>query len=93
LIQETFEELEKCRVFELLKNNKQRADYLVNNYVKLVAMTSTHAILKSDYFLDSAFRATTVIFEESGQLLDFETFAPLTFSKGLRRMILIGDDN
>ena len=65
----------------------------MNKYVRIVAMTSTHAVLKHQDFINSGFEATSIIFEEAGQLLDFETVAPTIFTKGLKRAILLGDDN
>ena len=78
---------------ELLRNNRERGKYLINNYVRIIAMTSTYAILKNKSLITSNFNINTVIFEESGQLLDFETFAPLTLSRQIKRIVMIGDDN
>ena len=66
---------------------------MVNQFVRIVAMTSTHSILKHEEFLSANFHAGTIIVEEAGQLLDFETIAATTYTKYLKRMILLGDDN
>ena len=90
---ETFQVLRDCRFQELIRSHKRRCDYLVNQFVRIVAMTSTHSILKHEEFLSANFHAGTIIVEEAGQLLDFETIAATTYTKYLKRMILLGDDN
>jgi intron-binding protein aquarius len=45
-IKRIFEELEQIRAFELLRTNKDRANYLLTKEAKVVAMTTMHAALK-----------------------------------------------
>ena len=92
-LEQTFQTLRDCRFLELIRSHKKRCEYLVNQFVRIVAMTSTHSILKHEEFLSSNFHAGTIIVEEAGQLLDFETIAATTYTKYLKRMILLGDDN
>ena len=43
-LENTFQVIREVRFLELLRNHKERARYLVNEYVRVVAMTSTHSI-------------------------------------------------
>lgn len=89
----TFEELERTRAMELLIQNKERGNYLMNYYVKVIGMTSSHYILKHEELLEGNFEAATVIFEEAGQIMDFGAMIPISLTKGVERIVLIGDDN
>jgi len=44
---------------------------------KIVAMTCTHAALKRREFIDLAFKYDNLLMEESGQILEIETFIPM----------------
>ncbi|KAL5542055.1 hypothetical protein UlMin_009765 [Ulmus minor] len=48
-----FQELEECRAFEFLKSTADRANFLMTYQAKIIAMTCTHAGLKSKDFLYS----------------------------------------
>lgn len=92
-IKATFDELERTRAMELLIQNKERGNYLMNYYSKVIGMTSSHFILKHEELLEGGFEAATVIFEEAGQIMDFGAAVPIALTKGVERIILIGDDN
>ncbi len=44
---------------------------------KIVAMTCTHAALKRREFIDLGFKYDNLLMEESGQILEIETFIPM----------------
>eukprot|EP01084_Bolivina_argentea_P201046 343708_1 len=93
-ILEIFADIKQCHVFELLRTTKDRQQYLLTRKSKIVAMTTTHAAIKRDDFLKYNFEFDTLIMEESGQILDIETFIPMVLQKNnirLKRIILIGD--
>ncbi|KAJ3272377.1 hypothetical protein HDV01_005560 [Terramyces sp. JEL0728] len=94
-----FKEAEQVRPFELLRTNKERANYLLVKEARIIAMTSTHASLKRRELVRLGFKYDTVIVEEAGQMLEVETFIPLLLQthdtdlnrSPLSRIVLIGD--
>ncbi|KAJ1819317.1 hypothetical protein LPJ60_003838 [Coemansia sp. RSA 2675] len=96
-IESIFDELGDIQPFELLRNNAERSNYLLTNQARIVAMTCTHAALKRGELVRLGFRYDTVVMEEAAQVLDIETFIPLTLqsTKGrrLKRLVMIGDHN
>jgi intron-binding protein aquarius len=53
-IERVFKLLEDCRAMELLRTPVDRANYLITNQARIIAMTCTHAALKvlqRNYFL------------------------------------------
>ncbi|KAF2076270.1 hypothetical protein CYY_002448 [Polysphondylium violaceum] len=99
-IQEIFNEIQECQVFELLKSPTDRYNYLLLKQSKIVAMTCTHAAMKRDEFIKLGFKFDNLVMEESGQISDIESFIPLqlqniNFSEKnrLKRVVLIGDHN
>ncbi len=92
-----FKELEECRAFEILRNNRERGNYLVSKQAKIIAMTCTHAALKRKDLLETGFEYDNVLIEEAGQILEIETFIPLVLQKSrfgkaskLKRIIMLG---
>lgn len=96
-----FEELEECRAFELLRSQSDRVNYLITKQAKIVAMTCTHAALKRKEFLSIGLQYDNILMEEAAQILEIETFIPLTLQRRddgagvrvLKRLVLIGDHN
>ncbi|KAF5841175.1 hypothetical protein DUNSADRAFT_14005 [Dunaliella salina] len=76
-----FQELEECRAFELLKGQADRVNYLMTRQAKIVAMTCTHAALRRREFIDLAFKYDNLLMEESGQILEIETFIPMLLQR------------
>lgn len=73
-----FQELEECRAFELLKGQADRVNYLMTKQAKIVAMTCTHAAMKRREFLLLGFKYDSLLMEESAQILEIETYIPMT---------------
>eukprot|EP00741_Cyanophora_paradoxa_P007305 tig00001098_g7066.t1 len=96
-IRKIFEELEMCRPFELLRNMRDRGNYLISKQAKIIAMTCTHAALKRRDFVNMGFKYDNVLMEESAQIMEIETFIPLLLQNQqdgqcrLKRVVLIGD--
>ncbi|KAJ3325409.1 hypothetical protein HDV06_004268 [Boothiomyces sp. JEL0866] len=98
-IEHLFRECEQVRPFELLRTNKERANYLLVKEARIIAMTSTHASLKRRELVRLGFKYDTVIMEEAGQMLEVESFIPLLLQthdtdlnrSPLSRIVLIGD--
>ncbi|KAI8907762.1 hypothetical protein DFJ77DRAFT_475234 [Powellomyces hirtus] len=100
-IKNMFDELEEIRAFELLRSGHDRSNYLLVKEAKIIAMTCTHAALKRREFVHLGFKYDNVVMEESGQILEVETFIPLllqnpdpdTGASRLKRVVMIGDHN
>lgn len=103
-IERVFSELAEYRPFELLRSQRQRADYIVTKQARVVAMTCTHAAIARSNLIELGFEYDNIVMEESGQMLEIETFVPMLLQKGntddsmsgrsrLKRVCLLGDHN
>lgn len=90
-IKKIFDEVAKTRVMELLRDNQERAKYLLNYHCKVIACPASHLILNHDLLLESQFKVGTIIFLEAGQITDFETFSAIMVTRGLKRIVMVGD--
>lgn len=92
-IKELFSELSDIRPFEFLHSNDARSNYLLNK-AKIIAMTSSYLLTKREKIFDLNFKYNTIIFKNSNQLLELETFVPMTLmanSESLKRIVFLGD--
>ncbi|KAJ2200409.1 hypothetical protein IW144_001139 [Coemansia sp. RSA 522] len=92
-LQLLFDELAEIQPFELLKDHASRADYLLTQQARIVAMTCTHAAMRFGEFQKLGVWFDTVVMEEAAQVLDIETFVPLVLAPNVKRAVLIGDHN
>ena len=103
-LEKLFSELAEYRPFELLRSQRQRADYLVTKQARIVAMTCTHAAMVRSDLIELGFEYDNVVMEESGQMLEIESFIPFLLQKGrsddsvsglsrLKRVCMLGDHN
>ncbi|KAF1986979.1 putative DEAD helicases superfamily protein [Aulographum hederae CBS 113979] len=96
-IEKIFTELEDIRPFELLKNGRDKANYLLVNEARIIAMTSTHAAMRRQEIADLGFQYDNVIMEEAAQITEIENFIPLALQNPkdgqlpLQRVVLCGD--
>jgi intron-binding protein aquarius len=81
-ITQIFQELAEYRPLELLRSQHQRADYLILNQARIVAMTCTHAAIARGHLLELGFEYDNVVMEEAGQMLEIESFIPLLLQRG-----------
>ncbi|KAM7539686.1 hypothetical protein Aperf_G00000036903 [Anoplocephala perfoliata] len=95
-----FNTLEEFRAFELMRTGLERANFLLTQEARIVAMTCTHAALKRRDLVQLGFTYDTIIMEEAAQILEIETFIPLLLQNPdisgcnrLKRWIMIGDHN
>jgi len=92
-----FSEIEECRAFELLRNSRDRGNYLITTHARIIAMTCTHASLTRQNLVQLNFKYDNLIMEESAQILEVETFIPMLLQQSergvsrLKRVMLIGD--
>jgi intron-binding protein aquarius len=96
-IAKIFSELEDVLPFEILRRDKDKANYLLTNEARIIAMTSTHAAMKRGEIASLGFHYDNVIMEEAAQITEIENFIPLAMQKpkngqsGLQRVVLCGD--
>ncbi|PNP50273.1 hypothetical protein THARTR1_08981 [Trichoderma harzianum] len=96
-ISKIFSELADIRPFEILRREKDKANYLLTNEARIIAMTTTHAAIRRGEIASLGFHYDNVIMEEAAQITEIETFIPLAMQKPvdgelpLQRIVLCGD--
>lgn len=102
-IEKLFNDLAAIRPYELIKSNREKANYMLVKDARIIAMTATHAGMNRAEILKLGFHYDNVVMEEAAQLTEIESFIPLTMQNSLqhhqhqskqrlRRVVLIGDD-
>lgn len=103
-IQSIFEELVEYRPYEVLRSQRQRANYLITKQAHIVAMTCTHAAIARSNLIELGFEYDNIVMEESGQMMEIESFIPFLLQRGksddsvagvsrLKRVCMLGDHN
>jgi intron-binding protein aquarius len=96
-IDKIFSELEDIRPFEILRQPRDRANYLLIKEARIIAMTSTHAAIRQQEIAGLGFHYDNVIMEEAAQITEIETFIPCALQNmqngqlPLKRVVLCGD--
>lgn len=96
-IDNIFSELEDIRPFEILRNNRDKTNYLMVKEARIIAMTTTHAAMRRREIADLGFHYDNVVMEEAAQITEIENFIPLTLQtpkngkSPLQRIVLCGD--
>lgn len=96
-VQKIFSELEDIRPFEILRNDRDKANYLLVKEARIVAMTTTHAAMRRQAIADLGFHYDNIVMEEAAQITEIETFIPLALQNPkdgnmpLQRVVLCGD--
>jgi intron-binding protein aquarius len=96
-VEKIFTELEDIRPFEILRNPRDKANYLLVKEARIIAMTSTHAAMRRQEIASLGFHYDNVIMEEAAQITEIENFIPLALQNPkngelpLQRIILCGD--
>ncbi|KAI1854804.1 hypothetical protein JX266_000922 [Neoarthrinium moseri] len=96
-ISKIFSELKDVQPFEILKREKDKANYLLTNEARIIAMTSTHAAMRRSEIANLGFQYDNVVMEEAAQITEVENFIPLAMQKPkdgqtpLQRVVLCGD--
>ncbi|KAF2863704.1 P-loop containing nucleoside triphosphate hydrolase protein [Piedraia hortae CBS 480.64] len=88
-----FSDINQIHPFELLRNARDRSNYLLLSKARIIAMTSTHASIHRHQITSLGFSYTNLLIEESAQITEPETVIPLVMQprSNLSRIILIGD--
>ncbi|KAJ4349722.1 uncharacterized protein N0V89_008340 [Didymosphaeria variabile] len=96
-VEKIFTELEDIRPFEILRNPRDKANYLLVKEARIIAMTSTHAAMRRQEISSLGFHYDNVIMEEAAQVTEIENFIPLALQNPqnnelpLQRVVLVGD--
>ncbi|KKK23443.1 DEAD helicase superfamily protein [Aspergillus ochraceoroseus] len=96
-ISKIFSELEDIRPFEILRQPKDKANYLLVKEARIIAMTSTHAAMRRQEIANLGFHYDNVIMEEAAQITEVESFIPTALQNmkdghlPLKRVVLCGD--
>lgn len=96
-IHRIFTELEHILPFEILRNLRDKTNYLMIKEARIIAMTSTHAAMRRQEISDLGFHYDNVVMEEAAQITEIENFIPLALQKPkngaslLQRIVLCGD--
>ncbi|KAI0166061.1 hypothetical protein GGR57DRAFT_4270 [Xylariaceae sp. FL1272] len=96
-ISKIFSELEDVQPFEILRRDRDKANYLLTSEARIVAMTSTHAAMRRSEIASLGFHYDNVVMEEAAQVTEIESFIPLAMQKPqegqltLQRVVLCGD--
>ncbi|EEP77784.1 conserved hypothetical protein [Uncinocarpus reesii 1704] len=92
-----FSELEDIRPFEILRQQRDRANYLLVKEARIIAMTSTHAAMRRQEIANLGFHYDNVIMEEAAQVTEIESVIPCALQNTingelpLKRVVLCGD--
>ena len=95
-LEQIISELKEYLIYELLRDQTERKNYIISTQSKILALTSTYSSINRQKLISLNLSYDSVIFEESGQILEIESFIPLTLQKNLsklKRVILLGDEN
>ena len=96
-ISKIFSELAGALPFEILRRDRDKANYLLTNEARIIAMTSTHAAMRRGEIAGLGFHYDNVVMEEAAQITEIENFIPLAMQKPkdgqmpLQRVVLCGD--
>ena len=96
-ISRIFTELADILPFEILRRDRDKANYLLTNEARIIAMTSTHAAMRRRAIASLGFHYDNVVMEEAAQITEIENFIPLALQNpksghaGLQRVVLCGD--
>lgn len=92
-----FLELADALPFEILRRDRDKANYLLTSEARIVAMTTTHAAIRRGEIASLGFHYDNVVMEEAAQVTEIETFLPLAMQKPrngqmpLQRVVMCGD--
>ena len=98
-ISQIFTELEAIRPFEILRQSRDKANYLLVKEARVIAMTSTHAAMGRAEIASLGFHYDTLVMEEAAQITEIESFVPCAMQNPnpqsnelpLKRIVLVGD--
>ena len=91
-----FSDLERLSPFEILRTVRDRSEFLLTCFSRVICGTSTSVMMNRDNLMSkSDVRFSTVIIDDANQMIDLETFLCLSTNRvasNLKRLILVGDE-
>ncbi|SMR48831.1 unnamed protein product [Zymoseptoria tritici ST99CH_1E4] len=101
-IRRLLDELADIRPFEILRAQRDKANYLLVKEARIIAMTSTHAAMRRQEIAGLGFHYDNVIMEEAAQVTEVENFVPFVLQaprtqdgkapeSQIQRIVLVGD--
>ncbi|KEY67456.1 hypothetical protein S7711_09839 [Stachybotrys chartarum IBT 7711] len=96
-ISNIFSELADILPFEILRRERDKANYLLTKEARIIAMTTTHAAMRRSEIASIGFHYDNVVMEEAAQITEIETFLPMAMQKPkhhhmpLQRVVVCGD--
>jgi len=66
VIQDLFHQIEECYALEILRNKRERGNYILCHQSRIAAMTSTHAALKRKVILHHPYNLLLIEFHRTG---------------------------
>lgn len=80
-LKEIIMELKNYLVYELIRDQAERRNFIITKQSKIIALTCTYCAINRQKLIDLNFNYDTIIMEESGQILEIESFIPMTLQK------------
>jgi intron-binding protein aquarius len=101
-LRKIFDELAEIRPFEILRNQRDKSNYLLVKEARIIAMTTTHAAIRRQEIASLGFKYDNVVMEEAAQVTEAESFIPFVLqdpsktgssssTDTLQRIVLVGD--
>ena len=95
-LDEIIQELKEYLIYELLRDQTERKNYIISKQAKIIALTCTYSAINREKLVNLNLSYDSIIMEESGQINEIESFITFTLQKNLsklKRIILLGDEN
>ena len=95
-LDEIIQELKEYLIYELLRDQTERKNYIISSQAKIIALTCTYSAINREKLVNLNLSYDSIIMEESGQINEIESFITFTLQKNLsklKRIILLGDEN
>eukprot|EP01022_Parablepharisma_sp_SALTPOND_P026633 TRINITY_DN64516_c1_g1_i1.p1 TRINITY_DN64516_c1_g1~~TRINITY_DN64516_c1_g1_i1.p1 ORF type:complete len:1359 (-),score=140.25 TRINITY_DN64516_c1_g1_i1:2476-6480(-) len=92
-INEMFKLIKEARVFEIIRDQEERENYIISTHAKIIGITTSFASTHREELSKMKLNYTTAIVDNAGTSPLWETVLALTLSKKIKRVVLVGDAN
>jgi len=83
--------IQETHIFEIIRNDQERENYILTSHAKIIGITSDFAVANLQNLLKLHINYSTIIFDNSGNCPFWKFILLCTLSQKLRKMIIIGD--
>lgn len=90
-VEEMMQEIKESRGFEIIRNEKERTNYIISTQAKVIGMLTSYAAVKREKLHGISLNYTTLIIDSAQMTPCWETVIPLTLSPKISRVILISN--